>query len=230
MPAACVVVMAREPRVGAVKTRLAAAIGGEQAAALYAAFLADTVAACRVAGVTPLISYARDAATAGAYFARAYPDLGATPQPDADFGARLASAMHAGFSTGAQRVAVIGSDIPHISPAEITQAFGALATADVALGPTLDGGYYLIATTAPRPALFHRINWSSGEEFAQTVARAASLGLRVAYTATTFDVDALEDVRRLQDLIAARGAGACPATARALPHALSQLASRAASR
>lgn len=214
-----IVVMAREPRPGAVKTRLAASVGDAQAAALYAAFLQDTVHACRAAGVAPLISFASDAPSAQAYFARAFPDLQSAPQPDASFGARLAAAMSTGFAAGADRVAIMGSDIPHISPASIGEAFMHLRGADVVLGPTLDGGYWLIAMNEPQPALFEDIDWSSGRELAQTIERAKSRNLRVALIETTFDVDDRDDLDRLRALVARDGPAMCPATA----HFLSQM-------
>lgn len=216
MAAECVVVMAREPRPGAVKTRLATAIGEDQAATLYGAFLQDTVAACRAAGLTPAISYARDGTCASAYFSRAFPGLHCFPQPDAGFGARLASAMHAAFASEARRVAIIGSDIPHVSPTWITSAFAHLDDSDLVLGPTLDGGYYLISMKEPEPALFKDIDWSSGREFDQTLERAASLDLRVAFTETTFDIDHERDLVHLRQLIANDGPSVCHATARAV--------------
>lgn len=212
----CVVVMAREPRPGAVKTRLAAAIGEDHAAALYEAFLQDTIAACRAAGVTPLISYARDRASATTYFGHTFRELRCTPQPDAGFGARLVSAMCAGFESGARRVAIVGSDIPHVSPEWLTQAFRHLDDSDLVLGPTLDGGYYLIATNSPRPTLFEDIDWSSGREFAQTLELAAAFNLRVTFTESTFDIDDVRDLVRLHELIASKGPFVCSATARAL--------------
>jgi hypothetical protein len=208
--------MAREPRPGAVKTRLATAIGEGQAAVLYEAFLHDTVAACRTAGVDLAISYARDATSASAYFSSTFSALRCTQQPDAGFGARLASAMQAAFASGASRVAIIGSDIPHVSPAWLTDAFAQLGDHDVVLGPTLDGGYYLIAMDAPQPGLFEDIDWSSGREFDQTLKRAASLDLRVAFTETTFDIDDERDLVRLRQLIANERPLVCPATALAL--------------
>jgi rSAM/selenodomain-associated transferase 1 len=214
----CVVIMAREPRPGFVKTRLAETLGNDVAASLYRAFLRDTIDACAQVSSNTMLSYADETADASRFFEEFAPRLPRSAQPDTDFGTRLAAAMEAGFAAGYRRVALIGSDIPHISPGWIANAFAQLERADVVLGPTIDGGYYLIAAKQPAPALFEAIDWSSGREFAQTVDRAAALGLTVEFGKTTFDVDEFRDVEALQALIAERGPSTCPATAAALSH------------
>jgi hypothetical protein len=92
-------------------------------------------------------------------------------------------------------------------------AFASLDDHDVALGPTQDGGYYLLALRAPEPRLFEDIDWSSGRELGQTRSRAGQLGLRVTDVQDTFDIDNIADVLALQALIHASGADACPRTA-----------------
>lgn len=212
----CVVVMARRPIPGAVKTRLAAAVGADAASRLYEAFLTDTLAACGAAGVAVIISYANDGGDSAEYFARLAPEAMLEAQPDASFGERLASAMAGAFSRGYARVAVVGSDIPQIRPAVIIAALDALTTADVAIGPTNDGGYYILATAMFRPELFENIDWSSGREFAQALERAAGRNLRVTTVEAAFDIDTFDDLRRLASLIERHGAELCPATAGAL--------------
>lgn len=192
------------------------AVGHGGAAVLYEAFLRDTIRTCAQVGSETVISFADDAPSAEQFFERFAPSLARVPQPDADFGGRLASAMHAGFETGCVRVAIIGSDIPHIGPTWIAQAFDRLDEADVVLGPTFDGGYYLIAMRAPEPALFEAIDWSSGREFGQAMDRTVALGLSVALIEITFDIDDIRDLEALRELIATRGPGSCPATAEAM--------------
>lgn len=212
----CIVVMAREPRSGAVKTRLARAIGDERAAALYEAFLRDTIATCAGTSADVIISFANDAPRSAAFFARIAPSLTAVPQPNGDFGARLSAGIAAGFAAGHTRVAVVGSDIPHMASGWIDDAFALLDDADMALGPAHDGGYYLMALRQPEPRLFRGIDWSSGREFAQTLTRARECGLRVALVETTFDIDNEADLDALRARIAAEGAAICPLTVAAL--------------
>ena len=87
---------------------------------------------------------------------------------------------------------------------------------DVVLGPTHDGGYYLLGLRTPEPRLFGDIDWSSGRELGQTRNRASQLGLRVKDVRRTFDIDNITDLLALQELIQANGADACPRTAAAL--------------
>jgi rSAM/selenodomain-associated transferase 1 len=201
-----------------VKTRLAEALGKDVAATLYRAFLRDTIDACAQVSSDAMISHANETASAARFFEQFAPGMKRFAQPDTDFGARLASAMNAGFAAGHRRVALIGSDIPHISPVWIADAFARLDQADVVLGPTIDGGYYLIAANQPTPALFEEIDWSSGREFAQTVDRAAALGLIVELVQTTFDIDEGRDLDALRVLIAEHGPSISPTTAAALSH------------
>ncbi len=209
----CIVVMARRPAAGAVKTRLAASLGARPAAELYEAFLLDTLAACAEVDARVAISYAPDDAQARRYFSAAAPDALLAPQRDVPFGERLADATGSAFHAGAGRVAVIGSDIPHVRPQWIAGAFSALDEADLAIGPTRDGGYYLLALRSAEPRLFAGIDWSSGRELGQTMARASELKLQVSVVPETFDVDVASDLADLESLIATDGPQRCPRTA-----------------
>ncbi len=214
----CIVVMAREPTPGSTKTRLAAALGDLVAASLYEAFLLDTIATCRRVDARLLVSYAPDSPGAARYFRSIAPEAVFAAQADAPFGARLAAGMQAAFDDGCERVAVIGSDIPHMESVWLDHAFASLDDHDVALGPTLDGGYYLLALRTPEPRLFEDIDWSSGRELGQTRSRASQLGLRVKDVQEAFDIDDLADLLALQALIQSSGPDTCPRTAAALAH------------
>jgi glycosyltransferase A (GT-A) superfamily protein (DUF2064 family) len=109
---------------------------------------------------------------------------------------RFAFATH--FAEGFDRVVLIGSDNPTLRPDPVQSACAALDDYDISLGPTADGGYYLIAMRRPRLELFDDIAWSTPHVFAQTVARAAKLGLRVHTAAEWYDVDGPEDLERLR--------------------------------
>ena len=211
-----IVVMAREPLPGSTKTRLAVALGDRASASVYEAFLLDTLATCRRVDARLLVSYAPDSPDATRYFLDIAPEAMLVAQPEAPFGARLAAAMQAAFDGGCERVAIIGSDIPHMESVWLEDAFASLDDHDVALGPTQDGGYYLLALRTPEPRLFDDIDWSSGRELVQTRSRASQLELRVKDVQRTFDIDNLADLLALQDLIQAKGADACPRTAAAL--------------
>ena len=212
----CIVVMAREPVAGSTKTRLAAAIGAPEAASLYESFLLDTLATCGSLPAALLISYAPDGSRAEQYFRRIAPRAILALQEEVAFGARLAAAMQAAFDREFERVAVIGSDIPHLAAAWIQDAFTSLDDHDLALGPTQDGGYYLLALRTPNPRLFDDIDWSSGLELGQTHSRAGELELRVKEVQDTFDIDDIGDLLALREHVEANGVAVCPRTAAAL--------------
>jgi hypothetical protein len=211
-----IVVMARRPVAGAVKTRLAAGIGDDAACRFYEAFLIDTLAACASVSADVIVSYDAGAEDARTYVAALAPGAAVTPQPDAPFGQRLAAGMAHAFTRGYKRVAIIGSDIPQMHASAITGAFALLCEADVVVAPTDDGGYYLLAATAFHPGLFEDIDWSSGRECAQTLAHVRQLGLTIALGTPTFDIDTVDDLHRLRMLVDTRGPSACPATANVL--------------
>jgi rSAM/selenodomain-associated transferase 1 len=202
LPEETLLIMARRPQAGAVKTRLSPPLSPQQAAELYAACLADTLALAesfpavgRVIAVHP--------PEAQAEFARLAPDWVRLAQHGAGLGERMRHALAAVFAAGAQRVALIGSDTPHLPAGALAAAFAALREgADMALGPAEDGGYYLIGLRQPHPELFE-IEMGTPQVGAQTRARAAQQGLRVAQLPVNFDLDTAADLERLRARLAA---------------------------
>ncbi len=198
----CVLFFAKYPEPGKVKTRLAATLGPERAAEIYRQ-LAETVLRQIPPGEDVIVLF--DPPEKGAEIAAWLhaPGKGRTlrfvPQATGDLGVRLERAFAAAFSEGYEAVAAIGSDCVALGAAHFTEAWQALASHDTALGPTVDGGYYLIALRAPNPALFADIAWSTAAVFAQTLARAAEAGLRVHLLPMLRDVDKEEDWRRVGD-------------------------------
>jgi hypothetical protein len=99
------------------------------------------------------------------------------------------------FTEGAHRVVVIGTDSPWISEREIKQAFAALQEHDLVIGPSRDGGYYLLGLASPTPCLFEGIAWSTPKVLAQTLAVARRHRLSVHHLPLGYDVDRLADWR-----------------------------------
>lgn len=210
------IVLAKAPVPGMAKTRLSPPFTLAEAAACAAAALADTVAVARaVPGVVPLLVHppgAEDAIRA-ALGPAMLPAFALPPDATSDVGAAMAWAMARAFAEGTTRVALIGSDLPSLPPAYVTAAFAALdGGADVALGPAEDGGYYLVATREPRPSLFAGVAWSTPAVFAQTAARAASLGLTLATLPLWYDIDGATDLLRCARDLAADAAHPARAT------------------
>lgn len=192
---AVVVMMARMPEPGRVKTRLAADIGCDAAALLYRAFVEDLVE--RLHATWPLVLGGDPAWPLTAY-GRWLPDLHAVwGQGDGDLGARMARLLQRAFDEGWSSAVLIGSDVPHLPSSFLDEAVARLeAGADIVLGPSADGGYYLVAMRRRWP-VFDGIEWSTPRVLEQTLARAAELGARVEHLHVETDVDDGSDLSQV---------------------------------
>ena len=138
-------------------------------------------------------------------------------------GAALESAFRLGFASGCTAVGVLGSDNPTLPPAALTEAYAALAAgSDVSIGPSEDGGYYLLAARALYPDLFRNMVWSTSEVVADTLQRCAAANLRVHRVAEWYDVDEAADLDRLRADLAGADSPPAPATRAALATVLGQ--------
>jgi uncharacterized protein len=200
-------VIAKEPVAGLAKTRLVPALGETGAARAATAMLADTLAAVGASGADPWLCFTP--AAARERLRRLAPGFRLLPQAAGDLGDRLAACLADLLAAGADRVAIVGADTPHVPRASFRQALALLDEADVVLGPALDGGYYLVAAKAARPELFVGVPMGTDVVLTETLARAARDGLVVAL------LPPLRDLDRVEDLAAALAAGdldAAPAT------------------
>jgi uncharacterized protein len=187
-------VFVKWPEPGLAKTRLIPALGPEVAA--------DVSRLLAEAGIGATRPQAREydrllcfsPADAEARIQGWFPGEAVWAQPEGDLGYRMAEAFEEGFKRGAENVAIIGTDVPSVSRATAREAFLALGSADVVLGPAHDGGYYLLALARPRPELFADIAWGTPKVLAATRARAAALGLRTHLLETLNDVDTIDDL------------------------------------
>lgn len=184
-------VFAKAPRVGLVKSRLADSIGQEPACRAYERLLAVLAHnLTTLQNVTVYHSPPDGVADLRSYFPRHWHY---SPQAGDDLGARLTHAVTEAFTAGSTRVCVIGSDCPYLNSEDITAAWTSLDDHDVALGPATDGGYWLIALNKAEPRLFESINWSSNVVLQQTLARARELNLRISLLRELSDVDTASD-------------------------------------
>ena len=204
------VVFVKHPRPGAVKTRLAAAIGPEAAADLYRALVEHVLEATtpRPGDYERLVFF--DPPGALEEMRAWLPGVRLLAQKGDDLGARMADAFARAFARGARRVAIVGTDVPGVTRETVVEALCALDAAEVALGPAEDGGYYLLALREPRPELFSGIAWSTSNVAADTRARAAASRLSVRELPVLRDLDTLDDLRglwpRLEGLLETRPA------------------------
>jgi rSAM/selenodomain-associated transferase 1 len=195
MRRACVIV-AKAPRPGNAKTRLVPPLTPEGAATLYAGFLLDAVDLAlkldweQVSVIHP--------AGSGAALAQLVPPVAVLlEQPGKGLAAALTHAVEHHLDAGFDRVVLIGSDNPTLPPAPVHAAARALDHVDLSIGPSLDGGYYLLGMRRMHRELFEDIEWSTSRVYAQTLDRASELGLRVRAVQAWFDVDSAQDLERL---------------------------------
>jgi hypothetical protein len=211
------IVFVKEPRPGRVKTRLLPALDPESAAELYRALAEEEIrqTAPRDGEYTRLFFHAPPSSPEA--MSAWLPGETFVAQQGADLGARMAAAFEEAFRRGASRAAIIGTDVPWLTRARVAEAFRALDEHDVVLGPTPDGGYYLLAVDRPRPALFPGIAWSTPSVFSATAERAGTLGLRVSVLPALADIDTIDDLRahwpRVRPLLEGRPVAAMVARA-----------------
>jgi rSAM/selenodomain-associated transferase 1 len=211
--------MTKAPRAGAVKTRLQPPLTAEEAAALNVCFLRDTASAISRAGekargvavYTPIEA----SHEYNEILPRAFELL---PQRGNGFGERLFLATEDLLRVGFQSCCLIDSDSPTVTAEAFREAVDALQREPerLVLGPTDDGGYYLIGMKHAHAHLFADIDWSSERVFDQTVTRAREIALQVHTLPSFFDVDDRFALRRLCDELLGEGGGSAPATTRFL--------------
>jgi uncharacterized protein len=206
-PRRAVVVIAKEPVPGAVKTRLAATLGDDGAARAAAAMLADTVAGMAAVDAEPWVCFAPP--EAGTRIARLAPGFGLLAQVEGDLGDRLAGCFAALLGGGADQVVIVAADTPQVPRTTYEAAFTMLDHVDLVLGPAQDGGYYLVGAKAALPELFVGVPMGSDAVLEVTMRRAVRRRLEVGTVPTLRDLDRLED---LQAALAAGELDACPRT------------------
>jgi rSAM/selenodomain-associated transferase 1 len=208
---AALIVVAKEPVPGLTKTRLCPPFTPEAAAEFYHCLMLDTLALmARLEGVDHTVAYAPS--SAHGYFKNLVPNgFRLIPQEGANLGERLANALSHHLDLGYRRVVIMNSDGPTLPLACLAEAFCALGDADITLGPSRDGGYYLIGMKRLHADLFQAISWSTEQVFAQTLARCRRLGLTVYQLPEWYDIDVGADLEWLaRDL--ARNPEAAPRT------------------
>lgn len=187
-----VVIFAKQPVAGQVKTRLTPPLSSQQAAVFYAFSQADTVH--RLASIDTyqtILCYsgARD------YFNGRYPNLELISQGEGDLGCRLQRMVAEQFMSGGKRVCVIGTDSPDLPVDWIADVFEQLRSTDVVVIPADDGGYVLLGTRLPCAELFVDIDWSSAQVLSQTRQRASAAGYSYKELYRWQDVDDIADLR-----------------------------------
>jgi rSAM/selenodomain-associated transferase 1 len=209
-----IVVLAKVPEVGRVKTRLVPPFSHEQATNFYAAMLADVLAATanfsREIGLTPVVAV-HPWEQRGAVARIAPADFRVVPQRGANLAARMTWAVREAAAAGAQRILLRGSDSPTLDEEVVRGALAALSEFDLVLRPDSDGGYGLVGLRRPAAGLFDH-SMSTRSVLEDTLANADRLGLRTCVAEESFDIDTAPDLDRLAAARSGRIAALCPRT------------------
>jgi rSAM/selenodomain-associated transferase 1 len=202
MHANALAVMAKAPLAGQVKTRLVPALNAEEAAELARALLLDQLAHLSTIAGTDLYLAFTPAAQRELFQALAPAGFWLFPQAGDDLGARMAHVFETLYARGHRRMVLIGGDLAPVPLPVFTDAFALLERSEhrVVLGPSRDGGYYLVGCNRPTPEIFMDMAWSHDQVLAQTVEKLTALQMDVQLLPSWFDIDTLDDLRHLQTL------------------------------
>lgn len=198
---ATVIVMAKAPRAGLIKTRLEPLLGPAGCAKLQAGLTRHVTHLATGAGYRTAV-----AVTPGDALSDVLPLLPSDqclvmPQRGRDLGQRMSAAVDDAFAAGATSVVVVGTDLPTLTAAALQEAFAALTATDLVLGPAVDGGYWLIGMRRPRPDVFgiDPELWGGPRVLAATLDLATALGLAVHLLPEDRDLDSPDDAAVLLD-------------------------------
>ena len=191
-----IIIMAKIPSAGKVKTRLQPLLSPEQCAELAAAFLRDTVKKAQTVCVNTILAYS-PAAETNSSDDFTPPDLVTIEQTGVDLGEKMSNTFDFVFKRNSDSaVVLIGTDSPDFPVEYIEQAFGFLESdSDAVLGKSADGGFYLLGLRSSAPQIFKRIEWSSSRVYAQITANIKNFNAVPDW----YDVDTPEDLTRLRD-------------------------------
>ena len=215
-------IMTKAPQAGKVKTRLTPPLAPEEAAALNICFLRDlSQSISQACAESPArgVGIYMPVGTESSYKNIFPKEFFLIPQRDGDFGDRLTLAAEDLFSVGFESVCLINSDSPTVPASTFAEAANELAKAGdrVVLGPSEDGGYYLIGLKKLHKRLFEQIEWSTERVFDQTMKRAKEIGVAVHQLPTGFDVDNRATLHKLCDeLLGCETSGVAPNTSKFL--------------
>ncbi|ANM28697.1 hypothetical protein ABI59_02340 [Acidobacteria bacterium Mor1] len=194
---------AKRPRAGRVKTRMTPPLSREQAVELYSAFLLDQLEfLAALSGEFGIELWTDGPWEPAAPFDRVVEGMPRFDQGEGDLGRRLHRAFARAFDGGAEQVVVIGADSPTLPPRHVHRAFDQLGGHDAVIAPADDGGYVLLGSRQLYPELFGGISWGGAAVFAETRSAARSASISLAAIEGWHDVDDVEGLRRLREELA----------------------------
>jgi uncharacterized protein len=192
------VIMAKAPRPGAVKTRLASALSPEAVTTFYCCLLDDTLALARSLGDVEVAIICPESDVADLSYL-----TGNEASVVAQKGEGLAAALTSVFAHFARdqrrRTIAFNSDSPHLPRSVLEDAFETLAGHDLVVGPTHDGGYYLVGAKASHPTLFAGDGMGTSSALERLLSRIRVLELSIGFATPFYDIDVVEDLTRLAE-------------------------------
>lgn len=192
------IIFAKLPRPGEVKTRLGNVLGMQEAAAVYERLAQQTLALgdqLRSAGIRVYLFYDPKASEHEMRSWIGHP-FEFAQQVGETLGGRMRAAFERTFADGSERSVIVGTDIPDLTVDAIVSAFNLLSAHDVVLGPSSDGGYYLLGMNRPVKDLFEGLTWSTPTVYQETLNRISTLNLSHAMLGELADIDTEEDYKR----------------------------------
>jgi len=194
------IVFVKNPRPGKVKTRLAESVGDKKALRIYHRLLEYTKSVVRplaIAGDAEIQVWFSSHIPENGFWKEL--DIQQKVQQPGDLGERMNHASETVFDEGYEKAVIIGSDCAELTASRIREAFRTLDRVDVVIGPSDDGGYYLIGLNSVQPRLFEAMPWSEPDLLRQTIDRIKEEGLSCTLLERLNDVDTLEDWESVKD-------------------------------
>jgi rSAM/selenodomain-associated transferase 1 len=189
-------ILARNPLLGSVKTRLAATIGSERALEVYRQLLDYTVSVTKDLPFRITVFYSDFIDSSDCWEEVLY---GKELQEGEKLGERIRNAFKYAFNQDNKEVVIIGTDCFQLSSAVVSEAFSLLKSHDVVIGPAHDGGYYLLGMKAYSPKLFENISWSTSKVLEETISVCKDLHLSIALLPVLVDLDDEEDLKLFEN-------------------------------
>ncbi len=201
---ASLILFARFPRPGKVKTRLASSLGHELAAEFYK-LCAEHIfqESVKLSGRIRHYLFYSDLDDSDDIKRWAGSKFHFVPQIEGDLGERMEHAFDTVFFHDTRKAVIIGTDVPDLSSNIIEDAFHILDSCDIVVGPSRDGGYYLLGMKELYKEIFADMPWSTDQVFKRTLNRIRGLGLTVHLLPTLSDIDTEEDLRFWADTLTA---------------------------
>jgi len=191
-----IIVFVRTPELGKVKTRLARSIGDQSALNIYKILLKHTAAVLRDLSFDKVVYFSEKIDNNDLWENSLFEKK---LQKGADLGERMHHAFDTAFNKGYKKVLIIGSDLFDLTSSIITSAFEALETYDISIGPSLDGGYYLLGMKKLQPEVFKNKKWGTDSVLEHTLQDLKKQKIKLLKALN--DIDTLEDLQQQPKLL-----------------------------